>query len=351
MESTSPFGESNGAAEAPAAEVLVPRAAEVSESPEVASVAQTTTTPNADKKLRHRTYRPSHRATFIGLSVVVLVLGLNAIAAGFVLRNQTKINNPGAQGQVTISQGVLNGLGVNRSSVGASGVQLTVNPDARFNGKVVVGGDVSVAGQFKLNSKFSAADATLTQLEAGNTSLNQLNVNGDGTASNFSLRNGLLVNGTTRLQGPVTVSQLLTVNNSLNVANNLTVGGLLAADSLSARSLVSTSTLTIGGHIITSGSAPSASVGGAVGTNGTISISGNDASGTVAVNVGTGAVAGTLVQVTFRNKYSNTPHVVVSPIGAGVGNFYVNRNSTGFNISVSSGLSPGGYAFDYIVEQ
>jgi len=71
----------------------------------------------------------------------------------------------------------------------------------------------------------------------------------------------------------------------------------------------------------------------------------------VGVNIGVGAVSGTVANVTFHNAYSNTPHVLVTAIGRGNGDFYITRNSTGFSIGVNNALSPGGYAFDFFVAQ
>ncbi len=113
---------------------------------------------------------------------------------------------------------------------------------------------------------------------------------------------------------------------------------------------VSSPTLTIGGHIITRGAVPSVSGGDGLGSNGTVSLSGNDTAGTVAVNVGAGAGAGTLATIKFASNYGNTPKVVINPVGGFIP-FYVNRSASGFSIHAASGVPPGGYAFDYIVMQ
>lgn len=347
-----PSSDKDQTAEPPAPEVLKPQADGEAQSAEESASAPSPAASKPGKRLRHGTYRPSHKATFIGLAVVVVILAVNAAIIGFVLKGKSSTNSQANQGQVTISQAALDKLGVSRSPVDPSGVELVVNPNARFNGKLQVGGDVSVAGQLILNSKFTASDANLTQLEAGNTSLSQLNVNGDSTLSNLTLRKDLTIAGALRLQGLATFSQLVTVNNSLNVSGNLAVGGVLSANGFHTSSLTVDSTVIIGGHVITQGSAPGVSAGPAVGSNGTVSISGNDASGTVAVNTGVGAGNGILANITFRNKYSNIPHVVISVIGSGAGSVYIYRNSTGFSIGVNNALSAGiGYAFDYIVEQ
>lgn len=350
-----PSDESNKqTAESPAPEVLTPRADDGTAAPETPAAPDHSAEPKPGGRLHRPTYRPSHKATFIGLAVVVAILAVNAGIIGFVVKSQSKSKTQANQGEVTISQGVLDKLGVNRSAVGDLGVELVVGPDARFNGKLTVAKDVSIAGQLKLNSKFTASAASLAQLEAGDTSLAKLNVNGDSTVSNLNVRNDLLVAGTTRLQGPVTMSQLLTVNNNANIAGSLAVGGTLAVNNIHVSTLTTDSSLTIGGHVITRGSAPGISRYSslAFGSNGTVSISGNDAAGTVAVNIGAGSSGGgCLVRVSFHRSYSTSPRVVVTPMG-NVGNVYLrSRTSSGFDICASGPFSPGGYTFDYIVEQ
>jgi hypothetical protein len=302
--------------------------------------------------MRRGSYRPSHKATFIGLAVVVVILAINAGIIAFVMKGQAKEGGVTlSQDAVTLSPAALDKLGVSRNAVGTAGTELVVGPNSKFNGTLTVGSDVSVGGQLKLNSKFIAADASLAKLQAGDTSLQQVNVNGDATISNLNLRKDLTVLGLTRLQGPVTLSQLLTVNNNVNIAGSLAVGGTLSARSFQASSLVSDTTLTVGGHIITRGSAPGFSVGPALSGADTASSSGNDASGTVAVNIGAGASkSGIVGYINFTIPYSGTPHVVVTPVGGGVSDVYVNRSANGFSIGVGS-ISPGGHAFDYMVMQ
>jgi cytoskeletal protein CcmA (bactofilin family) len=299
----------------------------------------------------HRiTYRPSHKATFIGLGVVIAILAINAVVITFVVQGQTTASAHGSQSDVTISPSVLNTLGVSRNSVGDLGTQLVVGPDSKFQGTVTMSKDVSIGGTLKLNGALSVSSATLTNLQAGSTSLNTLQVNGAASADSLTLGQNLSVVGSSQLQGPVTIGQLLTINNNTIIAGNLSVGGTIATSTFRANSLTSDTTLTIGGHIVTAGSAPGVSGGGGLGSNGTVSISGNDAAGTVAVNIGVGAVAGILAQVNFRTQYGATPHVVVSLVGRGA-SFYINRNSTGFSIVSTSPMPAGGYGFDYIVMQ
>ncbi|MGB3945607.1 MAG: hypothetical protein WBK76_02090 [Candidatus Saccharimonadales bacterium] len=302
------------------------------------------------KPLRRTTYRPSHKATFIGLAVVAGILLINGAVVAWLVNSQQDASAEANRESVTLSAETLDGLGVSRNPVGNLGTELTVGPNATFNGKVTMGSDLSVGGQFQLKGDFSANSANFTRLQAGETALQQLNVNGDTTTTNLNIRTNLAVAGGTTLQGPVTMSQLLTINNSLNVAGNVAVGGVLSARNFQANSLTSGSTLTIGGHIITNGSAPNVGRGGAVGSSGTVSISGNDASGTVAVNTGVGAGNGLLAQVSFKSQYGTIPHVVITPVGR-FAEVYVTRSIGGFSIYSANAMSPGGYAFDYMVMQ
>jgi cytoskeletal protein CcmA (bactofilin family) len=339
------------AAAPPAPEVLRPQ----SDDPKPAEKptdARSSDSGKGTKKPKRSTYRPSHKATFIGVGVVVGVLLINAIIVFFVINGQNAAQEDALQTQVTLSTETLDKLGVSKTPIGDEGTKLIVGLDSEFEGTLTVAGDVSLAGQLRLNNALIASDANLEKLQAGDVTIEQLSVNGDGTISTLNLRKDLNVIGTARLQGAVTISQLLTVNNNVNILGNLAVGGVLTARGFQASSLVSDTTLTIGGHIITSGAQPGHSRGSALRATDTVSMSGNDASGTVQVNIGAGSISGgTLINITFRNDYTNTPHVIVSPVGGSPGGYFVNRTASGFSISTSSGMSYGGYAFDYIVVQ
>jgi hypothetical protein len=329
---------------APAPEVL---SVQSDDTPLSASISNT---PTPKHSLKRTTYRPSHKATFIGLAVVAVILAINGAVVAWLVNAQQVAGAKQATESVTLSSSTLNGLGVSRNPVGNLGTELTIGPSTTFNGDVTMGSNLSIGGKLQLKGAFSASSANFTTLQAGETALQQLNVNGDTTTTNLNLRGNLSVVGNTILQGPVTLAQLLTINNSLNVAGNVAVGGTLSARNFQANSLTSGSTLTVGGHIITNGSAPAVGRGTAVGSNGTVSISGNDASGTVAVNAGVGAGGGLLAQISFKNQYGNIPHVVITSVGQHV-DAYVTRSIGGFNIYAASAMGPGGYAFDYIVMQ
>jgi cytoskeletal protein CcmA (bactofilin family) len=308
-------------------------------------------TVNPSTKPKHRSYRPSHKATFIGLAAVIAILAINAAIIGFLLKKQAKNDGVASRGQVTLSNADLSKLGINRNPIGDSGSELVVAPNAQFKGKLSVAGDTNLSGQLSLNGKILGTNANFTQLQAGKTSLSELDVNGATTVSSLNLRKDLVVAGNTQLQGTVNLSQLLTVNNSVNIIGNLSVGGTLTVGTFSARSLTSTSTLTIGGHIITNGLSPSLAPGNALGSNGTASVSGNDAAGAIAINIGVGASGGTLASIAFHNQYASVPRVVITPVGV-PGNFYIfNLTTSGFSVGIASGLPPGGYRINFLAMQ
>lgn len=314
-----------------------------------ASTAPSSSAFNNAIRSRRGTYKPSTRATFIGLTVVGLIVAVNIGVIAYVMRGQETTEQVNRE-TVTLSTETLDKLGMSKTAVDNAGTQLVVGPNAKFNGTVTVASNLSVAGTLNLNNTLEASDARLVKLQVQDAQLGQLNVNGEGAFSTLNVRNDLTVAGSTKLQGQVTMSQLLTVNNNVNVVGSLAVGGSLTVRNFAASSLTSDTTLTIGGHIITKGTAPVVAPGGGVGVNGTVSISGNDASGTVAVNAGTSAGGGLLASITFNRAYASTPHVVVTPIGGYV-SLYITRTASGFNIYSAGGLSPAGYAFDYFVTQ
>lgn len=301
------------------------------------------------KIIKRGSYKPSHKATFIGLAVIAAIIGLNVGIVLFVMRGESTAAEK-AQNEVTLSSDTLNSLGVNKTAVGNEGAKLTVGPDSTFNGTVTIGKNVSIGGDVQLNSKLTTSQASIATLQAGESSLGKVTVNGDISADSLLLRKDLTVPGTTRLNGAVTVAQLLTVNNNLNVTGSVAVGGSLSVHNFQASSLTSDTTLTIGGHVVTRGATPSVGGGGGLGQNGTVTLSGSDTSGTISLGIGVGSGGGLLCSVSFAMQYAGTPHIVVTPVGRNM-NLYINRSAEGFQVYADGAVPAGGYAIDYIVMQ
>ena len=212
---------------------------------------------------RRRIYKPSHKGMFIGLSIVFIILALNA-GVFWYLANFTGSTKSLNTETVTLSTQSLNSLGVARNNVGNSGTELTIGPKTQFNSKVIMSNDLQVTGQLNLSNKFTAPEGSFQKLQAGDVSFNTLTLNNDITANTFNARKDINVIGASRLQGPVTMGQLLTVNNNVNIAGSLSIGGTLQTRGFQADSLTSGSTLTIGWHIISRGTSPTIGSGSAV---------------------------------------------------------------------------------------
>lgn len=343
---------SKGPANEPEAETLKPRedVAGIESQPKDESKVAKHAVTEPEKHKRIKAYRPSHKATFIGLAVVIAILVINAGILTFLLKKSSGNSSLSDKG-VSISPGVLSKLGVNDSQIGSSNEKLIVGPAAQFNSDLTVAGNASISGQLKLNSTFNATGANIAQLQAGNVTVNSINVNTSTTTSTLSTRGNFSVSGTAQFQSTVNVGQLLSVNGSAAVASNLSVGGQITGSTVAANSLVLSGSMQVGGHIITSGGTPNVGAGGALGSYGSVGISGDDTAGTISINVGAGASSGTLVRVAFSSAYSHTPVVVVTPVGFAANVYLSNVTPYGFDVNVGSGLSPGGYSINYMVMQ
>jgi hypothetical protein len=125
-----------------------------------------------------------------------------------------------------------------------------------------------------------------------------------------------------------------------------------------AGSLTVTANLTVDGHVVTGGSAPSIAAAVAACTTPTVNISGDDTSGTITVTTGTGcSVSGDLASITFSTPYGATPHIALTPIGGGSAglNAYLDSaglSATGFAIGTGQvAANSTTYQWDYSVEQ
>lgn len=212
---------------------------------------------------------------------------------------------------------------------------LTVESDSVFSGRVLIRDGLDVAGPIRVGGSLSLPGITVSGSSAfDDVTINQLSIAGDATVQGqLSVQEGLTVSG------PVTFS------------------GTFSAAAFAIESLEVNQDLILRRHIDAGGPTPGVSSGGAVGSGGTVTISGTDTAGTVTVNVGAGAAAGVLATVNFANSFTGTPHVVITPIAAqgsaiitGTQKFYLSsRSTTSFSIAVSGGLPSGSVSFDYIV--
>ncbi len=231
-----------------------------------------------------------------------------------------------------LTQETLNQIATGDSSVGDPRYVLNVQSDAVFAGDALIRGDLSVAGNIQLGQALTIPTLTVS----GNTNLAATQISG------LSVANESLLRGKVTLQ------------NGLDVSGSVNFGGSLTASSITTGSLTlgGNGNLVLNNHISANGPTPNRSQGGAAGSGGSTSISGSDLAGTLNVNTGTGTSPGCFATITFRQAYTNTPSVLVTPVGAAAAqtNFYVTRSSTEFSICTTNAAPTGqNFAYDYFV--
>jgi cytoskeletal protein CcmA (bactofilin family) len=298
-------------------------------------------TPAPPVQKRHRSWATmvAHANTVSGVVTLLATLAILGGIVGFVyghnakqVASSTKQNSGQALTPEDISK--LSQVG---SSLGSTGQTLSIGADSLFRGKVDVGGDLSIAGHLNAN---------------GPVVLSQLNITGTTALTGLNVGSNLTVGGTTTLQKGLTVADLVTINSNLSVAGTASVGSLNAG-TVAVKSISISGPIVIG-HIQTQGTVPNASPGTAVGGGGTVSNSGNDASGTININTGNTPPAGVLITIVFRAAYSNTTHIMLTPLTGAAANtpVYVSRNATGFQVHVDSPPPAGAtLSYDYFVTQ
>ncbi len=232
-----------------------------------------------------------------------------------------------------ISQETIDELLTQESIVGTVDQTLTVAANSIFNGKVLIKDSLDVAGAINVG---------------GALSLPGITVSGESNFEDVNVANNLAILGSASIQ------QNLTVQQSLDVTGNVAIGGILSATAIQSDSIQFTGDATLTRHIDTGGSLPSISSGTAVGSGGTVSVSGNDIAGTVTINTGGSPPAGFFATINFVSAYNSTPNVQITPVGSsGAGlNYYVTRDTNGFRIGTTNTPASGTtYTFDYFITE
>ena len=290
---------------------------EVTEENSAARRAETPIAPNGRQR----------RNKLLGTAALVLVL-ITALLTGVtaLIRSSDKPDTSVVINTQSLDNGTLNQLSAEAG--GDAKQQLTITPETIFKQNVVVQGSTEI----------------------------QQNLNVDGI---------LTIKGQAILQGPVDIDQDATLRRSLTVAGNTAIGGnLTATGSITATSLsvgsitISTvnvsSDISFGGHLIPNGAAPTSRTSVAA-SGGNVTVSGNDTSGTVVINVGSGGIAsGEMAIITFTKSFNSTPKVQLTPISTPASslNYYATRSATFFTINTSTPPTNGtSYVFDYFVTQ
>ncbi len=265
---------------------------------------------------------------YLILFVLIVIIAIAVVVFLTVKSRQSAQQQTAAS--TGLSQDALKQLASTDVTVGNPKQILTINANSVFAGAVLIRSNLEVAGTLKIGGALTIGD---------------LNVTGATRLVNVDVKD-INVAGALALQG------VLTLKNGINVTGRSTFSGEIITNSLATGALTLQGDLNLTQHIIAGGTIPSIERGGAVGGGGTVSLSGSDTSGSIAVNTGTSPPAGCFATVTFSKKYNSTPHVVISPVGSSAGavEYYITRSTAGFVLCTTNSAPSGqSFGFDYIV--
>ncbi len=269
----------------------------------------------------------SHLNIYLLLFILIII-----VVAGFTLvsiqKNKKESQTPTVQTQQLTADDIKK-LSGNDAAVGDAKQTLTIASNAIFNGKVLIRDSLDIAGGIKVGGSLNLPGITVS----GTSSFDQIQ------------GNKLAIAGDSSIQGQ------LTIQKGITVTGGASFGAPITAPSISVQSFQLTGDIQLQRHIDAGGATPGQSPGSALGSGGTVSVSGTDTSGTITINTGGSPGVGCFVTVTFSQRFNGTAHVVVSPVGSGAGglNFYVNRTNANFQVCTTN-PAPGGssFSFDYI---
>lgn len=273
---------------------------------------------------------------FRKVNVYLLLFILVCVVAGVVTwvsyLNATKApETPDVENQ-SLSQEALKQLANTDATVGNTAQTLTIKGNAVVEGQTLMRGNLNVAGNFQTGGGIQGPSLTISgQSNLGAAQINSLQVATNTAVQGSTTLRDLSVSGTSTFSGALTASQI--------TVTNLVLSG--------------NATLQVPNHIAFTGPTPGRTMnGGVVGAGGTVSISGSDTSGTISINTGAGPTAGCFARINFAQAFTRPPHVIVSPVGAAAGQtqYYVNRNSNGFDLCTNNAAPANQvFAFDYFV--
>lgn len=261
--------------------------------------------------------------------VVIVIVG--AIAVVNYLNSKKAPAEPNIASQNLTTES-LKQLANTDVSVGSNAQTLTIQGNAVIAGNTLARGTLNVAGNFQTGGSITGPSLTIS----GTSNL--------GTAQ----INSLQVAGTTAIQGSTTLRDL-------NVAGTSTFSGAMTASQITVSNLVlsGNAVLSIPNHIKITGPNPGRSIdNGVLGNGGSASVNGSDTSGTVNINTGNNPAPGCFTHISFAQRFTSQPRVVVTPVGqaAGQTQFYVNRDTSGFSICTANAAPANqAFAYDYFI--
>lgn len=303
---------------------------DLTDDPSLQAAANTANTSIETKKISP--FKKLFRKVNIYFLIFLLIVAVaGAIAAVNYLNSQKAPETPNIATQ-NLSQDALKQLANSDATVGNASQTLNIQGNVIIAGQTLARGNLNVAGNFQSGGPITAPAITIS----GAANLGTIQTNSLQVASDVAI------------QGKTTVRDL-------NVAGTASFSGAVSASEITVSQLIlsGNANLRIPNHISFTGPSPGRSISAAtLGAGGSASINGSDTTGTVNINTGASPQAGCFVQVTFAQKFSNPPHVLISPVGSAAGQlqYYVDRSQTGFSICTNN-ASPANqaFAFDYFV--
>lgn len=266
---------------------------------------------------------------FLGFMLIVSVVGVITVVN--FLNSQKEPPDPNIANQA-LSEEELQELATKDATVGGTSQTLTIKGNAVIEGQTLMRGNLSIAGNLQTGGSIQGPSLTISgESNLGSTQINSLEVAQTTAVAGELTAGSLSVAGASSFSGDVTVSKI--------TATQLVISG--------------NGILQIPNHISFTGPSPSRSINSSVlGSGGTASVNGSDTSGSITLNTGGSPQAGCFVEVTFKQPFTKTPRVIVTPIGSTAGNldFYVNRNATGFSLCTNNAaVANKSFAFDFFV--
>jgi hypothetical protein len=178
------------------------------------------------------------------------------------------------------------------------------------------------------------------------TAADEVMQGGDATLDTLSI-NGALSAASINVGGMATMHELMVIGDA-SVGGNLSIGG-----TLSVSGSTSVVDLSISGHLITTGSAPTVASSSAAGTGATVMVTGDDTAGTITVTTGSNPSAGSMANVSFTKAYAALPHVLLTPNDSKSAPLIVypdQQTTTGFSLSLTTTPAANtSYTFEYFV--
>lgn len=265
------------------------------------------------------------------LIFLLLVVVAGAITAVNYL-NSTKTTPAPDIASQGLTADALKQLANTDASVGSAAQTLTIQGNAIIAGQTLTRGNLNVAGNFQSGGSIQGPSLTISgESNLGSTQVNSLQVATNTAVQGSTTLRDLNVSGTSSFSGAVTAAQI-TVSKIIMSGNAI---------------------LQIPNHISFTGPPPSRTINaGVLGNSGSASVNGSDTSGTININTGGNPSAGCFARINFQQAFTNQPHVIVSPVGAGAGQtqYYVDRDKAGFSIcTVNAAPANQVFAFDYFV--